>query len=403
VGNVKIRYYVTRKAWPGSRATWGYWIPTKKMKALGFSIVRCGEDGPEAWAVAHRWNARWDKLRRGESIEIETQASVHVRIFPQGSLGQAFNDLRRTNTWEMGKKARTKEDWWRGWALIETVFGDVDPRTVTLMQLDDWYAALLETKGVREAHRAMKIWRALWRVAAALKYCERDADPSLGIRRKTPTPRNAIWYEGEAVRLVKAAIRMRYYGLAAALAVAWDTMLSPVDVRTLTRAQMRGDGEGSLFALARAKTGKAAIGTLGKRAQRVLDAYLATLPPDLIPTAPIFYTRGGKSGPKGGRPRPPVPYTADTLGDDFRELREAVFPGDRRTVMDFRRSGAIEAAAGQVDPAALAGKMANTIDQSRELQATYLPGQTAVVKLADAARVKGRARLRGANEPGSKS
>jgi hypothetical protein len=41
--------------------------------------------------------------------------------------------------------------------------------------------------------------------------------------------------------------------------------------------------------------------------------------------------------------------------------------------MDFRRSGAVEATAGKVDPTALASKMANTIDQSKELQAAYLP------------------------------
>jgi len=76
-------------------------------------------------------------------------------------------------------------------------------------------------------------------------------------------PRSSIWTEGEAVRLVKRAIRMKYAGLAAALAVAWDTMLSPNDVRALTTAQLRSDAQGSLFDPARAKTGKAAIGTRG--------------------------------------------------------------------------------------------------------------------------------------------
>jgi hypothetical protein len=42
----------------------------------------------------------------------------------------------------------------------------------------------------------------------------------------------------------------------------------------------------------------------------------------------------------------------------------------------------------------LAAKMANTNDQNKELQATYLPHQVAVVRLADASRVQGRSRLR---------
>lgn len=42
-----------------------------------------------------------------------------------------------------------------------------------------------------------------------------------------------------------------------------------------------------------------------------------------------------------------------------------------------------------VDPPALAGKMANSIDSDKKLQRTYLPNQTAV-RLADEARERGR-------------
>jgi hypothetical protein len=69
--------------------------------------------------------------------------------------------------------------------------------------------------------------------------------------------------------------------------------------------------------------------------------------------------------------------------------------------MDFRRSGAVEALAGNVDPAALAAKMANSIDQSKDLQRAYLPVDSAVVRLADDARLVGRSRLR-ANRSGAK-
>ena len=72
-------------------------------------------------------------------------------------------------------------------------------------------------------------------------------------------------------------------------------------------------------------------------------------------------------------------------------MRGVEFPGDKRKLMDFRRSGAVEATAGKVDPAALAGKMANTIDRSKELQAAYLPHNAALVRLADDARKPGGA------------
>jgi hypothetical protein len=83
-----------------------------------------------------------------------------------------------------------------------------------------------------------------------------------------------------------------------------------------------------------------------------------------------------------------------SLARDFRLVREAVSPGDKRRLMDMRRSGAIEAGAGEVDPIALANKMANSIDKSGELQDTYLPRQVAVVRLADDARRRGRRVIR---------
>lgn len=397
---VTIRYYVTRCAWQNSQ-TWGYWIPTKAMRAAGFSPVPCGLDGPRAWAIAEQWNKRWDevkaRLRAGESTG--NPAKIE-KVYPPGSLGDGFGRFRATHSWR-DKPIGTRKDWERGWGYIEPIFGDVAPRTVAFEEIDEAYASWLERLGVREAHRALKIWRALWRVLGninasdGVRYCDRDRDPSLGIRRKTPAPRNAIWFEGEAVRLVKRAWRLGYRGLAAALAVAWDTSLSPVDVRTLTKAQLTGDAEGPFFSRDRTKTGEGAIGTLGRRTQKLLAAYMKTLPPNLLPSAPIFYTRGGQPGPKGGRPRPPAPYTKDTFGDDFRVVRAAEFPGDKRKIMDFRRSGAVEAMAGNVDPAVLAAKMANSIDQNRELQKTYLPHNATLVRLADAARARGRSRMRG--------
>jgi hypothetical protein len=62
--------------------------------------------------------------------------------------------------------------------------------------------------------------------------------------------------------------------------------------------------------------------------------------------------------------------------------------------MDMRRTGAVEALAGDVDPGALAAKMANTISDSRDLQKTYQPVSMAAVRSADAARRRGRRAIR---------
>ena len=236
------------------------------------------------------------------------------------------------------------------------------PHTVTLEHVDGWYHALKRTVGVREAHRAVKIWRALWQVAAAMRYCDADRDPTFGIRRETPKARSATWQEGEIVRLVKGSWRAGYRGLACIQAIAWDTGFSPVDVRTLTLAQSRTDGRTIWFVVDRTKTGQPAIGTLSRRTEALVRAYIASLAIDFLPSAPIFRSRGHAPGSKGGRPRPGAPYTKDTLAGDFGGVRMRVFgTEEKRRLSDMRRSGAVEAMAGDVSDGALSAKMANTL------------------------------------------
>jgi hypothetical protein len=270
------------------------------------------------------------------------------------------------------------------------VFGDIDPNTIDLEFMDGFYHRLVETAGVREAFHTIKCRRAMWGAFVGMKAVQPGRDPSLAIRRITPPKRSARWTEGETVRLVKAAIRAGNPGLACILAVAWDTLLSPADVRSLARAAMADDGERITFTLARAKTGKAAIGTLSPRTERLVRAYLQWAP-ITVPTAPIFRMRSGATY-----------ANKNALGQDFRRLRDKIMPGDERTIADMRRSGATEALAGGTQHAALAHKLANDIDRSRALRETYTPVDIASVRAADEARIEGRRRMR-ANGNGSKS
>ena len=92
-------------------------------------------------------------------------------------------------------------------------------------------------------------------------------DPSKNFRNAPPKPRDQVWYRREVHKLVQAAWRNEYYGLAALMAVAWDGQLSPMDNRSLTLAQVRNDNIGiyfAYFAVDRAETGKAAAATLSQ-------------------------------------------------------------------------------------------------------------------------------------------
>jgi hypothetical protein len=386
VTSIKLKHYRVKR---GGR---GFWEPTKKMRALGFVSVPCGPDGPEAWATAEMWECRWQLTRRGEAPSpamvsgenLSPEQAEELTVYPPRSLGEAFRRYRRTHEWTEVKAPRTREDWWRGWKRIKPIFGDTDPRTVTLEDISAWRKAIADTVSLREAHRAVKIWRALWKVAAALGYCVRDADPSLAVRNCAAKGRSAIWTEGEVVRLYKRAWRDGYYGLSALIAVSWSTQLSPGDVRALRASQLAKHASGAVFFTERGKTGTPVGGVLNDRALAAMQAYLETLGIELHGEAHIFRNRSG------------APYSRDTLGDDFRAVRIATFGDrDKRTLADFRRSGAHEAIVGEATPAALAHAMGNTLSTSNMLFATYCPVNIATTKSVMEARRRGRAKLRG--------
>ena len=278
MGKVRIPYYVVRKGR-------GYWLPTPKMKALGFPNVRCGANGPQAWAIAEQWNKRWQKVRIGGAISpseaerrnLSPGEAEELAIYPEGSIGNAFRRYRRMPGSWAAKAPATRHDWWRGWKRIKPIFADVDPLTITPEMMGEWYEAIYTRAGLSEAHRALKIWRALWKVMAAFRLCEKHQDPSLTIRNRAPKGRDAIFTEGQVVRLVKRGWRMNHRGLACIIALAWDTAFSPVDCRTVTPTQWLTDKTGSFFVKHRQKTGATdegapqAIGTLSRRTERLIE------------------------------------------------------------------------------------------------------------------------------------
>jgi hypothetical protein len=97
MGRVKIPYYMMLKGR-------GYWRPSPTMKRLGFTDIRCGPDGPAAWEKASEWNARWQRVRRGETIcpaeqvrrNLSPVEAEELAVYPEGSIGYAFRRYRRT-------------------------------------------------------------------------------------------------------------------------------------------------------------------------------------------------------------------------------------------------------------------------------------------------------------------
>lgn len=362
-----------------------YWVPTPKMKLMGFRCVACGKDGPKARAIAADWEARYQEARK-----VKTEGSI--REYPRHSIGEAFEKLRRTKGWRR-KPLATREEWERAWKAIEPVFGDLHPKRVTFLHLDEWYETLLETKGDDYAWRCIKIWRALYNKMAAMQLCPAYADPADGIRRRKPKPRDQTWLYNEVKRLSDRAWTEGYRGLACIIDIAWDTGFNPGDIRTLTPKEAVEIGADWGFDTRRSKTDRKALGLLSETTKSRIQAYLDGLGYELLDSSPIFRTRGYAPGPKGGRPRQGVPYTKNSLIDDFSTVRALVFgPDEKRQLRDMRRAGAMEALAGGVNLTDLATTMVNDIDENNELRRTYGPTQAESLRATAESRKIGRLR-----------
>jgi hypothetical protein len=161
------------------------------------------------------------------------------------------------------------------------------------------------------------------------------------------------------------------------------------------------------FQVHRLKTGRDAVGTLTRRSERLLRAYLKWLNVDLHAEAPIFRTRRGKpvsrqgragerGGDRGGGASwAPRPYTKDKLGIDFRTVRALVFgQSEERNLLDLRRTAAVEAIAGNAEDMQVSAKLANSISATNSIHKTYAPVDLAQVRAADEARTVGRRRIR---------
>jgi hypothetical protein len=142
--------------------------------------------------------------------------------------------------------------------------------------------------------------------------------------------------------------------------------------------------KGEAFFTKRGKTGEPVGGVLSTRSIAALTGYLEKLGVELHGDAYIFRNRSG------------APYSSDTLGDDFRDVRAAEFGDlDKRTIgHDFRRTGAVEAIVGGANSEQLAHAMGNTLSASNALFATYVPVNVGTLRDVMAARRAGRRKLR---------
>jgi hypothetical protein len=351
------------------------------MQAAGFTAKALGPESPESIAEARKLADAWDAARM--------DASPPSR-YPAGSFGDFYEAFRRTEKWKT-KSLRTREDYERAWKHIAAWSPAKGRPTLALTacvaitpdHCDAFAAHLSRTLSPAERFRAVKCLKALLSnmvVRLRLGY----ASPATKLTNPQAKGRSAIWLGAQIEDMAAGAAIAGFDGMAYGIWLAWETMLSPVDVRTLRPSQLRHDGQGWFVQGSRGKTGKETFAALSDDLGAMLATYLKAQHRKEADNSPIIRQRDG------------LPYrTKDTFAGDFRDVRSFMFPGDTRQLLDIRRSANVEADAAGADKKTMGELLANGLADSRFLEETYTPPTVAKAREVAAQRVQGRAKLAG--------
>jgi hypothetical protein len=366
-----------------------FWQPTPKMQALGFKPKALGPEGPDSIAEAKRLYEAWKIARDSQGVDTR---------YPEGSFGHYVDLYKRTKAWAK-KAVRTREDYDRAWKQINTWRPAPSKPTLSCTVIDRitpdlceaFYEHLAAAVSPSERYRVVKCLKALLedaRVRLRWDY----ASPADVLRNPQPQGRSAIWLAAEIEDMSAVAAISGFEAMSLAIEVAWETMFSPVDVRTLRPRQMKRDAGGYYFHRARTKTDVEAFGYISEDLAVRLLAYLERQKRAEADDTPIFRTRDFAVG-SGRRPRAIAYRTKDLFAKDFRAVREIVFPGDTRQLMDIRRSANVEADAAGADKKTMGELLANGLADSRFLDQTYTPATVTKARQVAEQRADGRTKL----------
>jgi len=363
MAGAKIPYMTVRR---NERAY--FELGSKRAKEAGWirddgsykSSIPLGRVGPAAEAHAlELYHAYLSASSVGTGLTAQPKSE-----YTEGSLGRFFDQYRRSAAWER-KMARTRDDYVRAWPTIADRFGNTDVRKINAARSEDFHHELRNrerdgTLSSSQRYRILKIWRAL---LGALECADLVSKaPIGGVSNPQPPGRREFWVFSEITTLIKKATEMGFHGMSLAIWIAWETLYSPVDVRSLSTSQLRTDPDGAYFDQNRAKTGKESLAPISDPLRDAIRKYLDELDMSVAPDAPFLRQRNGNAY-----------RSKDTFSDDFRSVRKIAFPGDRRQFRDIRRSGNIEADLGGATREERGSILANNIATNRFLENTYTP------------------------------
>jgi integrase len=333
----------------------GYWEPPAwaRVKPYDMEGLTCGPDGPAARELAR---GRVELMRR---LRTSGEVATIAPEWPSGSLGRFYE--RWTRTPGFGKKAQgTRREFDQAWAHVPDRLKRKKITTIQAVEIERLHIDL-ETKGEWTRWRTIKKLREIF--AAAKAHGIIPHSPAQTMSNPEPEGRSQLWTAAEVQTLIDKADELGKPDMALSIALAWATMVSPVDVRTLTRAMVFEDKGGLYIERKRSKTGVGIMADLDDWTTRRLRLYLGDKTVVALPSTPIIRQESGRAF-----------KDRHDFARRFATIRKAAFgPDEKRQMRDIRRSANVEADLGGASADDRAKILGNALNTDPKLERTYTP------------------------------
>jgi integrase len=205
----------------------------------------------------------------------------------------------------------------------------------------------------------------------ALRYQLADQNPTLAVRIKHPSAREALWSTEQIRAVITKAHTEGRPCIALAVQIAHATALREADVLALKWGQF----DGERLVLRQGKTGRDIACPLSAETVAMIEqCRQGTIP---LATAPII------RGPHGRA------YLKDNFTHRFRDICRAAGIPDELQFRDLRRTTATELAAAGSTAAEIAAVTGHSIGRSQKILDTYVRTNEAMARNAQAKRNKG--------------
>ena len=308
-----------------------YWVPSKRLRREGYSVLALGKDRSEAQALAIRQNADVTRARRAGQAEAGTIAAL-IRAYRADD--------------EFPSKPATVRSYNQNLDWIERWAGDKPVQAISRKVVKELKRTLTGTP--YRANAIIGMIRILY--GFAMREGLVEFNPASQFRRVTVAPRHQVWMPQDEAAFASAAGSAGRQSLWLAVALGLYTAQRQTDILAMQWSQCHS----GCLSVRQSKTGE------------LVEIPILGPLPELLSTAPRNSTYIVVSEATHR------PYRADHFRHEVSAIMKEAGLSDLQ-FRDLRRTSVVRMHHAGLSAEEISGVTGHKIEQTREILETYLP------------------------------